>query len=176
MRHGMKMSRAVVAGVVLGMGAWLLAGCASTAGPGPAVYASYAGDRATVYLDEIVAMMPKGTPDARDVRNAHICFGAIINPATPSPGNESGVRGIVMRASARIAAAVVEDIEAGNVPIEHRPGEARKRLVEKANQVFQAQYSQWIHAGDFRVELVVTSMFLTDGSVGKSSERRTFLW
>ncbi len=174
MRQELGMSRVIVGGIVLAMGVGMVAGCASTSGP--AVYAAYAGDRATVHLEEIVAMVPRGTPDAGTLRNAHIYFGAIINPARPSPESESDVRGVIARASVRIAAAVVEDIEAGNVPLEHHPAEARKRLVEKANQVFQAQYSQWVHAGDFRVELVVTSLFLTDGSVGKSSAERTFMW
>ena len=100
--------------------------------------------------------------------NVHISLAAIINPKETSPSETYEIQSIVRRLSARIAARVVIFIQQRGAVEVSDLAALREEIVKEANRVFSSGFSKWAHAEDYEVQFVVTSLFLTDGSVGRT--------
>ncbi len=147
-------------------------GCVSMPTQQGQVYdASYVGDRSTEDLDEIVVALP-----GNDLRNLHLFFAAIINPTKVSTGKEGDIQWIIRRTHARVSSAITEAVSSGSIDFSKDRARARQQLIELATTIFSDTYSKWSHSAAFKVEIVITSMYLTDGSVGKSEKANPFGW
>jgi hypothetical protein len=165
------MSRIVIAIII----ACYVSGCATAPTPqGQVSNASYVGDRYTVPLDEIMVTMPGN--GERELRNLHVAFAAIVNPTGISTGTEYDVRSIIQRAHTRISSALVQDVTAGTISTSSGLVNLRDQVVKRASEVFNTAYSKWSHCGEFKVEIVVVSLYLTNGSVGRSPAQARFWW
>lgn len=145
----------------------MTAGCMTPPPQGQVSSAAYVGDRSAVALDEIVVFLPSQGENP-GIRNLHLLFVAIINPVTTSTADERDAHEIVRRAHARIAAELVAGIADGKMDAGKGLAGLRAQLQHKAQATFDPIYAKWAHANDLRVELVLTSLFITDGSVGRS--------
>ena len=161
---------------ILALALSVTSGCVTNQSPQGDVYsAAYVSDRSTMPLEEIVVSLPtKG--DNGDIRNLHIFFAAVINPTRSSTAQDYDARGIIQRAHTRIAAEIVTDIAAGNIDPSKGLADLRTQILSKAKTIFDPIYAKWTHAEDLRVDLVLTSLFFTNGSAGKSSQSNRFWW
>ena len=109
------------------------------------------------------------------IRNLHIFLAATINPITKSDASEFHVQQIIERAGTRISADLVDAILAHRINTSVGLPVIKSQILEHASQTFETVYGKWAHADEYKVQLVVTSLFWTDGSVGKTMAPR-FLW
>lgn len=154
----------------------MVAGCMTLPASQEDVYvATYVGDRHTLDLKEIIVSVPRAGGSG-EIRNLHIFFSAIINPIKKSTANEYDAGGIVRSAQARIAAELIADIVEGKIDTSRSMASIRFQIQERAKAILDPIYSTWTHAESFRVELVLTSLYFTDGSAGKSSVNANSFW
>lgn len=156
-----------VAGVVL-------AGCAGgPSGKDTTYSAAYVGDQSAVVFDEVVIAVPsKGVETG--FANIHVALSAIINPKKKFLSETYDAAGIIRRSYPRIAAAIVTVVEQQEAPAANI-NTLRESIHRAANRVLSATFSKWSSAEDYEVEIVVASLYVTDGSVGRNA-RRTSWW
>jgi hypothetical protein len=153
----------------------LIAGC-TTAPSGDQVYsASYVGDRDSVALGDVVVTVPLKDADA-PYANLHIVLSAIINPKKTSFSEVRKVNDLVVRLSPRICSAVVARILGHGVISASDLGALRKEITAEANRVFGEAFAKWVDAGDYSVEIVVTSLYLTKDTVGREAGTGRRFW
>jgi hypothetical protein len=154
---------------------FLFSGCAVvTTMEGKTSSASSIGDRHTVSLDEIVVSVP--VPDKPDqYQNLHVFFSAIVDSEKSDWDLDAYEVGrMVGRLSTRLSASTVEKLlEFGPVSVKDFSS-IRKQLVSTAQQTFDSAFSKWTRAAEFKVEIVIVSLYLTDASVGKEREPGRF--
>ena len=152
----------------------MLGGCISVPPPAGETYsASYVGDRDSVSIAEVVVSVPaENNPD--QFRNLHVAFSALINAQKVSTGNQYDVEGIIRRSRTRISSEMVGEISDKGVIGIKDLGSLRKILEQNAQSTFDSIFSKWSHADDFEVKIVITSIYFTDGSVGKTEQQ--FMW
>jgi hypothetical protein len=169
-KKGQTMSRILILAVLVR----ILSGCATVPSQeGRVSSAAYVGDRDSVQLDEIVVSVPKQGDDT-SIRNLHVFFAAIINPTRTSTAQVYEVGNIIQRVHTRIAAQLVDDVTSGRIDTSKGLADIRSQLLTKATKIFAPVYSTWSHSEDLRVEIVVTSLFFTNGSVSKSASQNRF--
>jgi hypothetical protein len=149
-------------------------GCTSMSIPnGETSYASYVGDRYSLSLDEVVVSVPTAD-ESKQYQNLHVFFAAIINSKKQSC-NQYEADSIIRRSSTRIYSVTVNELlELGEVSVKNLPS-IRQILVQKAQQTFDSSFSKWTRSEEFKVEIVIVSIFFTDGTVGKATRDR-FWW
>ncbi len=145
----------------------LLAGCTSVPSDTNRISsASYVGDSAGMSIEEVVVAVPCKEVQSGFV-NVHVVLTGIINPKKTSLSNTWDVQSILSRLSPRISSAVTVVIQQEPAPTENLI-DLRDRIVKVANRVFAGEFSKWTSAEDYDVQIVVTSLYLTNGSVGRS--------
>lgn len=134
----------------------LTAGCAST----PdylATSAGYVVNRGTIQLQEIVVGVQI---EGGIYKTVHVNLTAIVT-TDKFPADYEGIRTIIDHAQPRIAAAIVDEATlypvSGNVM-----GDLKRRIDERAQKTFQPIYAKWKHAGDYKIEIVITSLYFSD--------------
>jgi len=149
----------------------LLAGCVTVPSDSNQISsASYVGDRGGVPLQEVVAAVSsKGDPKA--FMNVHVTLAAIINPKQTTLSDLQDVKSIIYRLSPRISSTVVTVIQGAPVSAEDL-GSLRDKITGAANRILSGEFSKWTSSSDYDVQIVVTSLYLTNGSVGRSVEGR----
>jgi hypothetical protein len=80
------------------------------------------------------------------------------------------------RMEPRTSARVVDIVLAGGPVAPSQLSEVRGRVLAAAQAEFDAAYAKWEHAPEFEVALVVTSLYLTDGSVGRPANAGRGWW
>jgi len=161
--------------LVCAVACFLLTGCNGLSTPqGKISSASYVGDQRSLFLDEVVvSALVAGQTDRYN--NLHIFFSAVINSERPSL-HQGEVADIVRRSSVRLSSAITEELcnsySAGLAPMHT----VRSRLLAKAQQTFDSFFSRWEYAGEFKVEIVIVSIYLTDSSVGKATSSNRLWW
>jgi len=141
--------------------------------PGQTSKAGYIGDYDTSNLGEIMVSVPTGDK-ANQYNNLHLSFSALINPKEATIGSSYNVSSIVQRYNSRLSAIIVKEILIyGNISVQDLLP-LRDKLLEKAQEEFNQMFSKWTHADKFDVEIVLTSIFLTDGTVGRNN--RAYSW
>jgi hypothetical protein len=151
-------------------------GCVTTAEKGGRVESAYAvGDRAQITLDEIVVSIPMRGGNG-PYQNLHICLGALVNPQKTTLYDPYTVEGIVRRLEGRIASRLVESLTGmGQQSIEDLAA-LRKSIGSEAQAVIGSALQHWQHAPEYRVEVVVVSLYWTDASVGRAAQTRRSWW
>lgn len=140
-------------------------------GDGPVTSAGYLGDRAALPLGEIIVSVP-GTSDATAYRNLHVHLAAVINPVSISTSDPDDVERVIVRTQTRLQARILESVLTSPPGGTSELGALRTRLAAEAQAQFDEVFTRWKFASAYRVELVVTSMFFTNGAVGRQEQRR----
>jgi len=147
-----------------------LIGCETASTTKNQVYsASYLGDRDSYQFDSI--MVSVKDEDNKTV-NLNITFSAIVNPKESfiSSTSYSELRGLIRRLQTRIRSQITQELLSLG-PIKSREAVHRK-LIKKAQSIFDLEYKKWAKASYFEVKIVITSLYFTDMSVGKSPTSR----
>ena len=131
------------------------------------------GDKTSTFLNEIIVSVPI-EKNHNTYQNLHIIFAAIINPTERSLTSPDTVSSIVKRSFPRISSQVIELILTKKVISINDLPNIRREITLEAQKVFDNVFSKWIYSNTYEVELVVTSFFLTNGSVGKSSRSMSY--
>ena len=149
-----------------------LSGCATPPLPGNrTAYASYVGDAQSLDLATVIVAVPSDK-QANGFRNLHIGFHALVNKQAESTASDGDVQMIVYRSATRLSAAILEGtLSSGPVEAKDLPA-LRKMLTEKAQKSFDSIFAKWTHSKAFKVEIVITSMYFTDGTVGANTSQR----
>jgi len=129
-------------------------------------YAGYVGDRATISLSEVVVSVQSPSVP---FSNLHVGLAAIINPSDFSYSEAYDVERIVRRMEPRISSRVVQTILATKAVTPGALPSLRDRILAEAQSSFDAAFAKWEHAPAWNVELAVTSLYFTNGSVGRGT-------
>ena len=153
-----------------------LTGCMTLPPPqGQTSSASFVGDSGSVHVTEVVVSVPLDEKSDQ-FRNLHVPFSAIINARKISSADRYDVEAIIRRSRTRLSSRIVADVNArGVVTVKDLP-ELRKVLVADAQSAFDSVFSKWTRADVFTVDIVITSIFFTDGSVGRNERAGRFWW
>lgn len=119
--------------------------------------ASYIGDRYTASLKEIVVPVEA----FGSVKNMHIALTVAIETDKVLAGISDDVYQIIDHSESRIAAAVVA-AASGNISMSSKMDEKYAAIAQSAQKAFDANFSKWKNARDYRVAILVTSVYLTD--------------
>ena len=138
-------------------------------------FASYVGDRFSVAFGETVVSV-RVRDEGNKLHNLHVSLGAIINPRDFSFAKTYDVADIVRRQQTRINAQIVGLLTEKSSLSTDTLASLRAQILNAAQEVFSKAYGQWSHAKDFDVQIVVTSFYLTDLSVGGAGQRRAGFW
>src|SRR5262245_2093760 len=146
----------------------LCGGCMTApAANGPTSYTSALGDRAAATLDEVVVSLPfrgSNTP----YQNLHVVLAVFANPTRETSGSPYEVESLMRRLDARIGSQLSSALsQAGPQSIDTIPA-LRQLVVREAEKVLSAALQGWKYTADYKVEVVVHSLYWTDASVGKS--------
>ena len=153
-------------------GLLLLPGCVTAPNtPGPGSSARYVGDRASIAFDEVIVSVPM--QGAREpYQNLHIGLTAIINPRKVSTYNPMQVEWMMRRLEPRMSAEVLRLLTEVQTVSPQKFGPLRLEISSRAQDVVRQTLASWTHASEYEVEIVVVSIYLTDGSVGRLQPRR----
>jgi hypothetical protein len=157
-----------------------LAGCVTTPAPdAPTPYASDVGDRAATGFNEIIVSLPlKGSNAA--YQNLHVGLAVLANPTRQTQGSPHELRNLIDRLDGRVRARLIEVLydttsNSGSQSV-YTTAELRRSIVAEAQAIVDAGLRQWVHAADYKVEVVLVSLYWTDGSVGQTSNRGMGWW
>jgi hypothetical protein len=153
-----------------------LSGCVtSPPADGTAVSAYSVGDRARVAFDEIVVSLPfrgVNTP----YQNLHVAPAAIVNARRTTYSSPYQAEQILRRLETRVAARLSEVLSGlGEQSLSDTAG-LRRRVLSEAQAVVDEALRQWEHGSDYRVEIVIASLYWTDASVGRLQQQRGGWW
>lgn len=126
-------------------------------------------------MTEVVVSVPVGE-GADEFQNLHVSFSALVNAQRVSLSDRYEVEHIVRRSGTRLASDVVKEILGRGVVRARDLAALRGALAAKAQQAFDSVFAKWTRADSFSVEIVVTSIYLTDGSVGSCQGGARVLW
>lgn len=146
----------------------LSGGCVTApAANAPASYTSALGDRSAATLDEVVVSLPfRGT--SVPYHNLHVALAVFANPMRETSGSPYEVESLVRRLDARIGSQLSALLaQAGPQSIDSMPA-LRDSIAKEAEKVLTRALQGWKYAADYKVEVVVHSLYWTDASVGKS--------
>jgi hypothetical protein len=111
-------------------------------------------------LDTITAPIAVNN-ESTTIYNLYITLDAIVNPVKDTIFSPYDVDGILKRSRSRIAAKVIEVVISRPLENINELNDLRVRIVEAAQKSFDEIYSNWKHAEAFEVEIVITSMSLS---------------
>jgi hypothetical protein len=134
------------------------------ASPRQPYLSSTVGDRAAIDLTEVVVSVRSD----KGQQNLHVWFSALINPTERiNPHELEEVEGVLRRAEGRIAAQATADLAGrASVPLASL-GKLREELASAGQRTLETAVGRWRLRDRFRIEVAVTSIYFTDGSVGR---------
>lgn len=145
---------------------------------GTTVSAYSVGDRGRVVFDEVVVSLPfmsGGNVSVGPYQNLHVALAAFANPMKPTLASAYDAEAILRRLETRVVARVSESLsKLPTQTLETR--ELRKLILSEGQSVINDALRQWEHGSDYRVELVISSLYWTDSSVGRPAQNRTGWW
>jgi hypothetical protein len=152
----------------------LSGGC--TTGPAanaPASYTYTLGDRSAAILEEVVVSLPlRGTNVP--YHNLHVTLAVLANPIRETSGSAYEVDSLVRRLDARIGSQVGAMLSQAGPQSLDAMSPVRDSIVKEAEKVLTAALQGWKYAPDYRVEVVVHSLYWTDASAGKTARAGRF--
>lgn len=150
-------------------------GCVTAPAPqGGTSVAGYVGDRASVEMNEIVASVRAAGLDKQFV-NLHITIGVVINPRKVTTYQPYEVESIMRRLEPRVSAEVLKLVLGTTVSVSGLP-ELRDQIQIRTASTIQEALTHWTEAAAYEVRSLVLSMYLTDGSVGKTRTAVSRWW
>jgi len=149
----------------------LAPGCATTPRTDGTASAYSVGDRGYVRLEEVVVSLPLRGANV-PYHNLHVAPAAIVNVRKTTYSSPFQAEQIVRRLDIRVASRLAEVL--GNLGEQSLADTSalRRRVLTEAQAVVDEALRQWEHGGDYRVEMVVASLYWTDASVGRSQQQR----
>jgi hypothetical protein len=145
-----------------------LTGCVTTPTrtEGQTVSAGAVGDRGRVAFDEVVVSLRfSGPPHA--YHNLHVATAAVVNPVRTTLANQYDVHGILQRVETRVAARLTEVLSGVGEQTIDKTRSLRPLILKEAQEIVDDAMRRWQFGNDFKVEVVITSLYWTDPSVGK---------
>ena len=100
--------------------------------------------------------------------NLHVALAVFANPTRETSGSPYEVESLVRRLDARIGSQLSSMLaQAGTQSLDSMPA-LRDSIVKEAEKMLTRVLQGWKYAADYKVEVVVHSLYWTDASVGKS--------
>ena len=154
----------------------LAAGCVtSPPAEGTAASAYAVGDRARVMFDEVVVSLPLRGANA-PYQNLHVAPAAVVNVRRTTYSSTYQAQDILRRLEIRVAARLSEVLSSLGEQSLSETGALRRRILTEAQTVVDEALRQWEHGSDYRVEMVITSLYWADASVGRSQQQQRGWW
>jgi hypothetical protein len=166
----MKATFVLLSGILM-----VVSGCAVSQNGEKLAYSAYSvGDRTSVQLDEIVVSIQL---EGDQYQNLHVELAAIVNPRNVEYDYSYGdVERIVQRLQPRIAGRLVEVFASVSG---HNIGNMkwfREKSCNETQAIVDSYLKQWKHGSEYQVEVIVVSIYWTDGSVGRTIQRNRMWW
>ena len=154
----------------------LASGCVTSAPPEGATSSAYSvGDRARVMFDEVVVSLPLRGANA-PYQNLHVAPAAVVNVRRATYSSTYQAQDILRRLESRVAARLSEVLSSLGEQSLSDTGALRRRVLTESQAVVDEALRQWEHGSDYRVEIVIASLYWTDASVGRGQQQRGFWW
>jgi hypothetical protein len=129
-------------------------------------------------FDEVVVSVPLREVKA-PYQNLHISVAVLVNPQRISYSKSYyDVEHILKRLEGRTSARLLEMFNGqGDLSLEGMD-RLRLRIQTEAQTLVDQAFRQWEHGADYRAEVIVTSLYWTDPSVGRAlqSQRGGWWW
>jgi hypothetical protein len=150
-------------------------GCVTSPPAGPdAMGSAYAvGDRARVGFDEVVVSLPYRGASA-PYQNLHVSVSAFVNPVRKTPSSEWDVEGILRRSEGRMQAQLSQLLAAQGEQSPATDLKLRELIRATVQPIVDAALKRWEHGDDWRAEVMVSSLYWTDASVGRAAQGRSW--
>jgi len=144
-----------------------LSGCMTTPAPqGTVVSADSVGDRAGVVFNEVVVSLPfRGTLDA--YQNLHVAPAAVVNVKNTTSSSAYQAEWILRRMETRVAARLSEVLSGLGWQSLADTASLRQLVLKESQAVVDEALRQWEYGADYRVDVVIASLYWTDASVGR---------
>ncbi len=157
---------------IMALGAVLL-GCVTAPPPpqGGQVSAYSVGDRVKVSYDEVVVTAWRGDNTGK-LMNLHVSIAAAANPIRPTRAGPYDAQSIIQACENRVAAEVNQDKAGLQLPTIEAERAFRAAVLDDAKRVIESAMKQWEFGDDFKVEVMVTSYYWTDLTVGRVLSNR----
>lgn len=154
----------------------LCGGCVSSPAPAEGTVSAYSvGDRGRVTFDEVVVSLPFRTADGTAMpgyQNLHVVPAAVVNVRRTTPSSAYEAESILQRLEIRVTARLSEVLSRLPPQSLNDTVNLREVVVRESQAVVNEGMAQWEHGQDYRVEMVIASLYWTDSSVGRSVEQR----
>lgn len=134
------------------------------------------GDRACVTFDEVVvSLRMKGSP--APYQNLHVTPAAFVNPKKATYLSSAyDAEHILQRLQSRVAARLSEMLSGLGEQSLTDTEALRQKILTETQAVVDEALLQWEHGSDYRVVMVIPSLYWTDASVGRSQPQNRWLW
>jgi len=157
------------------MVATLASGCVTSPPTEGTTSANYVGDRARVTFDEVVVSLPLRGANA-PYQNLHVAPAAVVNVRRITHSSTYSAQDILRRLETRVAARLSEVLSSLGEQSLSETTALRRRVLTEAQAVVDEALHQWEHGSDYRVEMVIASLYWTDASVGRLQQQKGWLW
>jgi len=149
----------------------LASGCVtSPPTEGKATSAYSVGDRARVMFDEVVVSLPFRGANA-PYQNLHVAPAAVVNVQRTTYSSTYQAQDILRRLETRVAARLSEVLSGLGEQSLSDTGALRLKILNEAQAVVDDALRQWEHGSEYRVEIVIGSLYWTDASVGRLQQQ-----
>jgi len=144
-----------------------LSACMTAPAPEGAVVSAHSvGDRAGVVFNEVVVSLPfRGTSDA--YQNLHVAPAAVVNVRNTTSSSAYEAEGILRRVETRVAARLSEVLSGLGWQSLADTASLRQLVLKESQSVVDEALRQWEHGADYKVDIVIASLYWTDASVGR---------
>ena len=150
-------------------------GCVSTPPTEGTTSAYSVGDRARVMFEEVVVSLPLRGANV-PYQNLHVAPAAVVNVRKTTHSSAYDAEQILRRMETRVASRLSEVLSSVGEQSLSDTAALRRKVLTEAQAVVDEALRQWEHGADYRVEIVIASMYWTDASVGRVQQRRGMWW
>ena len=153
----------------------LTSGCVTTP-PAEGTASAYAvGDRARIMFDEVVVSLPLRGANP-PYQNLHVAPAAVVNARKTTYSSPYQAEQILRRMESRVASRLSEALSGLGEQSLSDTAALRQKVLREAQVVVDEALRQWEHGSDYRVEIVIASLYWTDASVGRLQQQRGSWW
>jgi len=144
-----------------------MSGCTTAPAPqGAAVSADSVGDRAWVVFNEVVVSLPfRGSNSP--YQNLHVAPAAIVNVKNETSSSTYDAEWILRRMETRVAVRLSEVLGGLSWQSLADTASIRQLVLKESQAVVDEALRQWKYGADYKVDMVVASLYWTDASVGR---------
>jgi hypothetical protein len=153
----------------------LASGCVTTPPTEGTTSAYSVGDRARVIFDEVVVSLPLRGANV-PYQNLHVAPAAVVNVRKTTYSSPNQAEQILRRLESRVASRLSEVLASLGEQSLSDTAVLRRKILAEAQVVVDEALRQWEHGADYRVEIVIASLYWTDASVGRLQQQRGLWW